>query len=99
MSCGLAVCIDTALLRSITQLLTGLDKRSSSAPLVVTADEICAFLRGSTFLAWRCSVTGEGLQEGPGPFKLSLALPVPPALLLTHQLHHLWHYKKILVLN
>lgn len=63
-----------------------------AAPLVVTADEICALLRGSTFLAWRCSITGEGLQEGPGPFELSLALPVPPALLLTHQLHHLHHH-------
>ncbi len=80
---------------SITQMLTGLDTKLSAAPLVVTADEICALLTGSTFLAWRRSITGEGLQEGPGPFELSLPLPVPPALLLSHQLHHLHHHSSI----
>ncbi len=65
------------------------DVRLSTTTLVVTADETSALLGSSTLLAWCCSLTGEGLQKGLCPFEFPLSFPVPPALLLCHQLHYL----------
>ena len=69
----------------------GMERKLSSAALVVAADQASALLRGSALLAWCCSITGEGLQKCLGPFQLSLSFPIPPSLFLSHQLHHL-HY-------
>ena len=68
----------------------GLQKaRLGTTAFVLAADKASAFFGSGVLLARCISLTGEGLQECSGPFELSLALPVPPALLFSHQLHHL----------
>ena len=67
----------------------GVDASLSTTTLFLTADKISAFLGRGILCAWGLRLAGECAQESLGSLELSLPFGIPPALLITHQLHYL----------